>query len=434
MHIHFIGIGGIGVSALAQYYLAKGFEVSGSDLSKNETIDFLRKKGAKISVGSQRKENLHKDADLVIYSPAVERDNPEMREAERKGIECKSYPEALGDLTRKYFTIAVSGTHGKSTTTAMAALVLVCAKLDPVVIVGTKLKEFKGSNFRMGKKILLIEADEHFASFLNYRPKTIVLTNIEKDHLDYYKNLGNLLKSFKKYVKLLPEDGTLIANRDDRNVRNIDFENTCWYSLKSNGKDARLLKKILKVPGSHNVSNALAVLALARRMGIKDKISFSALGKFNGTWRRFETREANLKGKRKVIVVSDYGHHPTEVLATVRAAREKWPEKKIWLVFQPHQLQRTFYLFNDFVSALRSVPADRIYVTDIFFVAGREEKGMEAKVSSKKLVDKVGKKSVEYVPKAQILGFLENNLRSGEVAIIMGAGDIYKTALELGKE
>ncbi|PJC51911.1 MAG: UDP-N-acetylmuramate--L-alanine ligase, partial [Candidatus Nealsonbacteria bacterium CG_4_9_14_0_2_um_filter_37_38] len=180
MKVHFIGIGGIGVSALAQYYLEKGHQVSGSDLNSSEITEFLRVKGARIYIGPQLARTVLANIDLVIYSPAVQKNNPELMAAKKLGIKCQSYPKALGELTKKYFTIAVSGTHGKSTTTAMIALILIRAGLDPTVIVGTKLKEFKNSNCRVGKSnYLVIEADEHFASFLNYWPKIIVLTNIE---------------------------------------------------------------------------------------------------------------------------------------------------------------------------------------------------------------------------------------------------------------
>jgi len=203
MKIHFIGIGGIGVSALAQYYLAKGHKVSGSDLVSSEITGSLKKSGAKIFIARHLAKNLPDDTDLVIYSPAVSSDNPEIEKAKKSGIKIQSYPEALGELTKKYFTITVSGTHGKSTTCAMIALVLMKAGLDPTVIVGTKLKEFNGSNFRIGKsKYLIIEADEWQASFLNYWPKIIVLTNIEREHLDYYKDLKHILKTYKEYIGL----------------------------------------------------------------------------------------------------------------------------------------------------------------------------------------------------------------------------------------
>ena len=229
LRVHFIGIGGIGVSALAQYYLAKGHKVSGSDLVSSEIIGVLRKKGAKIFINSKLKsqkskiqakiQNFIKKSNLVIYSPAVPKNHPELIKAKQLKIKSLSYPQALGELTKTHFTIAVSGTHGKSTTTAMVGLLLVKAGLDPTVIVGTKIKEFGNSNCRVGKsQYLVIEADEHFASFLNYWPRIIVLTTIEKDHLDYYKNLNNILRTFKRYIAHLPKNGWLVVNKDDKNT------------------------------------------------------------------------------------------------------------------------------------------------------------------------------------------------------------------------
>ena len=433
LKIHFIGIGGIGVSALAKYYIEKGHKVSGSDLVRSEITDALKKNGAKIRTGKSVKA-WPKEADLVVYSPAVQENNRELKAARKAGIKCLSYPQALGELTKQHYTIAVSGTHGKSTTTAMLALLLVKAGLDPTVIVGTKLKEFGDSNCRVGKSgYLVIEADEHFASLLNYWPKIIILTNIEEDHLDYYKNLENILKTFKEYVSHLPGEGMLVENKDDKNIRKVINEvkqKTEYYSLKQNA--ANKLKKVLKVPGEHNVYNALAALTVGRILKVPDKISFKALSSYKGAWRRFETKQTTWN-KKKITLISDYGHHPTKVRVTLKAAREKYPKKKIWCIYQPHQYQRTYYLFKDFVKVFRTTPIDKIIITDIFDVAGREEKQIKKKVSSEKLVRAIKKKSVIYLPKEKILNYLKENLGSGEVLIIMGAGDIYKLVDSFGR-
>jgi len=445
MKIHFIGIGGIGVSALAQYYLAKGHKVSGSDLAHSEITDFLEKKGVKLLNKTPR------EVDLVVYSPAVKPDKI-------KGVKLLSYPQALGELTKKYFTIAVSGTHGKSTTCAMVSLILIKAGLDPTVIIGTKLKEFNGSNFRIGESdYLVIEADEWQASFLNYWPKIIVLTNIEREHLDYYKNLEHILKTYRKYVSHLPKDGILIVNGDDKNIQKLlkskiqnpnvksNPKSKCQiekYSLKQ--KEAKKLREILKVPGEHNIYNALAALAVARDLKIPDKISFKALSGYKGAWRRFEIKRGEINNK-KFTIISDYAHHPTEIKATLEAVREKFPNKKIWCIFQPHQYQRTFYLFNDFVRVFSGVlrrrvrlrltrspqdkfPIDKLIITDIYDVAGREKKEIKKKINSEKLIKKINKPEALYLPRGKIKSYLRRNLRSGEVVIIMGAGDIYKLA------
>ena len=396
MNIHFLGIGGIGVSALARYYLAKGHEVSGSDLASSEITQALEKLGAKIFIGQEDIKNISKNFDLIIYSPAVT--------VRRQTSNILSYPEALGELTKNHFSIAVSGTHGKSTTTAMVSLILIKAGFDPTVIIGTKLKEFGDSNFRAGKSdYLIIEADEHMASFLNYWPKMIVLTNVEADHLDYYKNLKNIKKAFKKFTSHLPKDGILIKNSKFKS-QNLKLK----------------IKNILKVPGEHNVANALAALTCARTLKIPDKISFKALSEYKGAWRRFEIVQT-----KPFVLISDYGHNPTKAMAGMKAAREKYPNKKIWCVYQPHQYQRTYYLFKDFVRVFRKAPVDKLIITDIYDVAGREEKEIKNKINSEKLVKAINKKNVIYLPKDDILNYLKNNLKNGQVLIIMGAGDIY---------
>jgi UDP-N-acetylmuramate--alanine ligase len=467
MKIHFIGIGGIGVSALARYYLAQGHEVSGSDLVSSEITKVLEKLGAKIIINSKFKsqksklklkiQNLIKKANLIIYSPAIPENHPELKSAKKLKIKCQSYPEALGELTKKFFTIAVCGSHGKSTVAAMIGLILTKAKLDPTVILGTKLREFGDSNFRMGglpklnnkqrtanseqfsehqtsniEQFLVIEADEYKESFLNYWPKIIVLLNIEYDHPDYFKDLRHYILAYKKFVSHLPKNGILVANKDDKNISKLKSQNSKLkikiqnFSLKE--KESEKLRKILKIPGQFNVSNALAALKVARVLKIPDKISFKVLSQFKGTWRRFD--EHNLKIKNlKLKIIDDYGHHPTQVEVTLEAAREKYKGKIIWCIFQPHQYQRTYYLFEDFVKVFKEHPIDKVIITDIYTVSGRESKEIMRKVNAQKLVKAINKENVIYLPKEKIINYLKKNLRGGEVVIIMGAGDIYNLAL-----
>jgi len=428
MKIHFIGIGGIGMSGLAKYYLEKGHEITGSDLAFSEITDWLKKQGIKLFMGKHSSGNVADDVDLIIYSPAVSEDNLELREAyqlqaKNQKVEILSYPQALGGLTKKHFTIAVTGTHGKSTTTSMIGLLLIKAGLDPTVIVGTKLKEFEDSSCRVGNsKYLVIEACEHFESFLNYYPNIIVLTTIEAEHLDYYKNLENVIKGFKKFVANLEKDGTVIANKDDENTKKI-IKDAIWYSLKD--KEVKEMREILKVPGEFNISNALAALSVARILKIKDEISLKALLEYKGSWRRFEENQITVNGKQ-ITLVDDYGHHPTEIKVTLKAAREKFPEKQIWCVFQPHQYQRTYYLLDDFIKTFKQAPIDKLVIINIYDVAGREEKEIREKISSKKLVQAVNKDSVIYITKEGVIKFLKQNLSGGEIVIIMGAGDIYE--------
>ncbi len=484
MKIHFIGIGGIGVSALAKYYQSRGFEVSGSDLVGSEITETLQKQGVKIFIGRHKDSNVPKNLSLVIYSAAVEKSNPELIEAKRRGIKSQTYAEALGELTKKYFTIAISGMHGKSTATAMIALILVEAGFDPTVIVGTKLREFGNSNFRFGKsKYLVIEADEYSASFLNYWPKIIVLTNIEEDHLDYYRDLGHILETFKEYIGHLPEDGILVANGDDKNIQTLlnpksEIRNPKQISRYARSGVARQNSKFsiqnysnpfvrsdertnqdnskfkikwlnLKIPGRHNLMNAYAAMTVARALNIPDQTIIKALNNFQGTWRRFE-----YKGKvNGAKIFDDYGHHPTEIEATLQAARGLLPsakrqalgaKPKLWCVFQPHQYQRTFKLFDQFVNAFDE--ADKVILLPIYSVAGREKESIKKKVSSKKLAEAINiyqkpkTKNQKHKPKIKnnkiekviysesfekAADYLKKNLKRDDMAIIMGAGDIY---------
>lgn len=473
MKIHFIGIGGIGVSALAQYYLAKKADVSGSDLASSEITDLVQEKGAKVFIGKSNAENIPEDLDLVVYSPAVSEDNSELRQAKKlqasnsnSKIQIISYPQALGKLTKKYFTIAVSGSHGKSTTAAMISVILIKAGLNPTVILGTKLKEFGDSNFHLGglsqpnfeysdyglyvpsSKILIIEADEYQASFLNYWPNVIVLTNVEEEHLDFFKNFENIFRAFRDYSNHLPEDGCLVINYDDENSKKIrkaiDIKNLNIKPYSLTLPEAIELKKILRIPGEHNVSNALAALSVARVLGVPDNISFKALSGHRGSWRRFEIKEFKIKkssyqdsqsliNPTKFKVVSDYAHHPTEIRATLTAASEKWPDKEIWVVFQPHQYQRTFYLFEKIVKVFSEAKVKKIILVPIYDVAGRENKEIKKRVNSLRLVEEIRKKRIDdrqetlYLPGIEeVKSFLEKNLKAEEIIIIMGAGDIYK--------
>jgi len=439
MKIHFIGIGGIGTSALAKYYLDKNYKVSGSDLASSEITQELEKTGVKIKIGPHKKENLPEHTDKVVYTRAVKPENPEIKEAGRKGILTQSYPEALGELTDKFFTIAVAGTHGKSTTASMISLILTGAGLDPTVMLGTKIKEFGNSNCRVGEsKYLVIEADEWKASFLNYSPNILTLTNIEREHLDYYKDLRHILETYKKLLEKLSRPGILIANKDNENINKVigeDFKTSKkirWYSI--NEEKASKIKNILKVPGEHNVYNALAAFKTCKELDIKDNDIYSTLSDFKGVWRRFEITKGMTEKNKEITVVNDYAHHPTEIKATLEAAQERFPDKKIWVVFQPHQKKRTKLLFDDFVKLFREEFPDKLIITDIYEVSGRDQ---EEGITSEKLAREINKstdKEAVYIPdNSKLTEFLSNNLEGGEVVIIMGAGDIYELAEKFKK-
>ena len=443
MKIHFIGIGGIGVSALAGYYLANGNLVSGSDLSASPTTESFEKQGAEIFIGPHNSNNVKSDVDLVVYTAAVPKNNSELRRAKKLGIKTQLYAEALGDLTKEMHTIAVSGMHGKSTTTAMIALMMEKAGLDPTVIVGTKLREWDNSNYRVGKsKYLVIEADEYNASFLNYWPKVIVLTNIEEEHLDFYKNLDHIMKIFEEYVSHLGEDGILVANKQDVNVVKVAQNVKCkvvYYGDSVSLKETESLA--LQVPGEHNISNTMAALAVAKILKIPQKKAVEALNEFTGTWRRMEFR-GEVNGAK---IYDDYGHHPTEIKATLAGAREllsknlvpssQFSVSRLYCVFQPHQYQRTYKLFDQFMDAF--VSADQAIILPIFSVPGREKDSIKEKVNSKILAKAImrskkpsisGKQqTVVYLNSfLKAKNYLKKNLKKGDVVVVMVAGDIYQ--------
>ena len=444
MKIHFIGIGGIGISALAKYYLYEGHEISGSDLSYPNVFSDEELSKIKFYLG-HKADNLKNNVDLVIYTNAITKDNPELLKAKKLNIKTYSYPKALGELTKKYFTIAVSGMHGKSTTTAMIANLLIEANLDPLVIIGSKVNGFgpdgKPSNFRYGKgEILIIEADEYKAGFLNHYPDILIITNIEEEHLDYYKNLKNILRAFEKFIHRLNKKKKykgsfsnlgkfLIVNRDNKTAyvlaKNLKIKNVkkIFYSLKEKPKKLKL-----SIPGIHNVSNSLAAYKVGKIFNLDDKKIFKALYEFKGIWRRLEFK-GYLNGAK---IFDDYGHHPTEIKATLQAAREILNKSgKLYLVFQPHQYYRTLLPFDKFKTAFDL--ADVLILTDIYSVAGREKESIKKKVNSEILLKAIKKPQNKFYIKDfnEIKKFLEANLKKGDICIIMGAGDIWKFFDEL---
>lgn len=423
--IHFIGIGGIGMSALARYFLKIGYQVSGSDLSENEITRELEKEGIKIFYPHLAR-NIKNDLERVIFTLAIDKNNPELKRAQELKIPCQSYSEALGELTKKYYTIAVCGTHGKSTTTALTALTLIKAGFSPTVILGTKLREFHNSNFHYGKKnFLVIEADEHFASFLNYWPKIIILTNMEGDHFDFFKNKKNYIRAFKKFVSRLPPDGFLIANKDDPDVYRtfLKEKRVKFYSLKD--KKAKEIQKRIFLPGSFNVSNALAVFLLSKILKIKEKNFFSVIEKYQGAWRRMQKKIVFYK-KKKFTLFHDYGHHPTEVEKTIFALKEKYKKNRIFFIFQPHQIFRTEYFLKDFQKVFQRSPVEKGVIVNVYYVAGREKKGQEKIDLSEKLVKKINRDNFLYLPRVeQAIEYFFPQLKKDDILLCMGAGDIY---------
>ncbi len=430
--VHFVGIGGIGISALAYYYLSEGAEVTGSDLNSSIITERLKKAGARISIGHNKK-NLDEKTEKVFKSVAVPKSNPEIKKAEKLRIEVLTYPEEVGELTKKYRTIAVSGAHGKGTTTAFLSLALIKAGFDPTVIIGTNLKEFGNKNFRKGKsRWLILEADEYKKAFLNYQPEFVITTNIDREHLDCFKNLEEIKETFLSFWKKVPSNGAVVLNRKDKNIKSLtqrkDFQKikaeVCFFSFKQ--KEVGKFKNKLKIPGRHNLENALGALTLTQKLGINEKTAIKGMAQYKGAWRRFERKKIKIKGK-KITLVSDYAHHPSEIKSTLQAAREEFKNRKIWTVFQPHQYQRTHYLFEEFKDCFNKT--DKVILTEIYDVAGREEKSIKKKVSGKKLMESLNlKKENKYFVKdfRKIKTFLKEKVEDGDVVVIMGAGDIYK--------
>ncbi|OGI73709.1 hypothetical protein A3D42_00470 [Candidatus Nomurabacteria bacterium RIFCSPHIGHO2_02_FULL_41_18] len=397
--IFFIGIGGIGISALAKMVSSRGIEVSGvNDEESPKTLNPLRELGAEIFRLDQVKAELP-EADLYVYSDAWIYREPEiLKKARTTDKPVLSYFEALGEFAKEYKVIAISGTHGKTTTTAMVAGILVDAGLDPTVIVGSFVKKFN-SNFRPGKsEWFVIEADEYNRHFLNFHPYIGVVTNIEADHLDYYKDLDDIKNAFKQFI-LQSE----IAISD--------------YS--------KYLDKVpkLSVPGEHNRQNAAAALSVADILKIPETLAQKSLAEFSGTWRRLEKRAETKEG---TIIYDDYAHHPTEIRASLHALRELYPKKKITIVFQPHLYSRTKALFGDFTLSFGD--AEKVLFLPIYFA--REDN--DESVSSHKLAQAVRLQGVdaEAMPDFEITeAYVKTlNLGKNDVFVTMGAGEAYKVA------
>lgn len=410
-HIHIIGVGGIGTSALAQYYLAQDKIVSGSDVASSEITDFLSSRGVKIYIGHQA-ENI-RGAELVIHTAAVGQGNDEFDAAKLNRIPTQLYAEAVGGITERFTTIAVSGSHGKSTTTAMVAKVLIDVGLDPTVIVGTKMHELSGNNFRMGKsEYLVLEADDYNRHFHNYHPTISVVTNIDAEHLDIYGNLAGVKEAFKTFLEQIKQGGTIIANGQDRNTVDVIRQTDLLKHQVILYNETDLARHDLGVPGEHNQSNAEAAFWVCKTIGVsEDKIKQSLVG-FRGSWRRLEEIQEG--------VYTDYAHHPTEIKATLKALKQANPSKKLICVFQPHQRDRLNKLFDDFVNAFEQ--ADELFLIPLYSARGRDNTSGQDSADLAKLINKPPatycsnfKQAFKQVSKL----FNDKN-----IVIFMGAGDI----------
>ena len=439
-NIHFIGIGGISMSGLAESLLGRGFRVSGSDMKESPLTRHLEQKGVQVFY-SQKAANILPETEIVVYTAAVHPDNPEFAEAVRRSLPMLTRAELLGQIMKNYDTpIAVSGTHGKTTTTSMLSHVLLEAEADPTISVGGILPAING-NIRVGSsETFVTEACEYTNSFLSFFPKISIILNMDADHLDFFKDIDDIRHSFRRFAELLPEDGLLVINADTPEYRQITTGLPCrviTYSLKGGadytasditydkyGRPSfHVLKNgcragsfCLRVPGEHNVSNALSVIAVADYLGIKTDTIVKGLLEFTGTERRFQ-----LKGEvGGVTVIDDYAHHPTEIEATLRAAHS-YPHKKIWCVFQPHTYTRTYALLDEFASALAH--ADHIVLSDIYAAREQNTIGITSEDLQKKILP-LGVPCEYFQTFDEIENYLLTNCESGDLLITMGAGDI----------
>lgn len=441
MHVHFIGIGGISMSGLAEILLEEGFQISGSDMKASAMTDKLASLGASIMIG-QKASNITDGIDLVVYTAAIHPDNPEFCAVKEHGIPMLTRAQLLGQMMDNYKNpIAVSGTHGKTTTTSMLTHVLLAAKKDPTISVGGILDAI-GGNIRVGKSdILVTEACEYTNSYHSFNPVISIILNVEEDHLDFFSGIEEIRESFRTFARKLPKHGLLVVNGDmdctdfiqegvaadivtfgitgknlTYSAANISYDEqgNGSYDLVENGQITDHIN--LHVNGIHNIMNSLSVIAVARRLGIDSEDIKKGLLSFTGTKRRFE-----YKGERNgFTIIDDYAHHPTEIAATLNAAK-KYPHNEVWTVFQPHTYTRTMAFLDEFAEALSI--SDHVIVTDIY--AAREKD--LGQVHAKDIVERMKKYDVDvtYISSFDdIEKFILKNLKNNDLLITMGAGNV----------
>jgi UDP-N-acetylmuramate--alanine ligase len=417
--IHFIGIGGIGMSALARHYLHEGWVVSGSDVVKTPNTEKLEKEGATIFY-QQEASNLssRSELELVVYTEAMAQDHPELVKARLLGIKTINYFEALGEIANEYYLIAVAGTHGKTTTTAMLIDIFEEASFDPSAVVGS-LRSKTGSNYRAGKsKYFIAEACEYRRDFLHLQPDVLVITNLEHEHVDYYTDLQDVQNAFREFALQVKDDGVVVTNVTDPNIVPVLKDLECTIIDYRSALDVTLK---LRQPGLHTRLNAAAAASVALFVGIEQEVIQTALENFAGTARRFE-----YKGDcNNAPVYDDYAHHPTEIRASIAGARELYPDKKLTVVFQPHTYSRTQELFADFVTELTK--ADRALLVPIY--AARKEEGYEVNSDDvAQALNEHGVDSESFMTLEACALEIKESVSKDDVVLVMGAGDVSKVA------
>ncbi|MDD6656256.1 MAG: UDP-N-acetylmuramate--L-alanine ligase [Lachnospiraceae bacterium] len=449
IHIHFIGIGGISMSGLAEILADRGFTVSGSDAKESSLTRQLHQRGITVLYGQSAK-NITPDINLVVYTAAIHNDNPELCAAKAADIPCMTRADLLGQIMKNYeIPIAISGTHGKTTTTSMVSEIFMEAKKDPTLSIGGILPSI-GGNIRIGASDYFVtEACEYTNSFLSFFPKISIILNIDADHLDFFKDIEDIRSSFRRFAALLPKDGTLIINGEIPNLASITDSLACniitfgfsdsfdyyakdisydayarpTYTICHNGTE-RIVT--LGVTGEHNISNSMAAIALADLCGIETETTKKALSTFCGTERRFQ-----LKGTvDDVTIIDDYAHHPTEIKATLEAAHN-YPHNKLWCIFQPHTYTRTKALLLDFAKTLST--ADHVVLADIYAARETDNLGISSQTLQAE-IQKLGT-TCDYFPSfEEIEKFLQKNYSPGDLLITMGAGDVVKIGENLLKK
>ncbi len=414
MKIFCIGIGGIGMSAIAQIFQAKGDHVSGSDAYLSDMTNKLEEKGISVT-GNQVSENIDDSFDLVIYSEAIPEENPERQKAKLLNIRQINYAEALGSLSKERKTIAITGTHGKTTVTGMLTSILLAAQADPTIVIGSKIDHLDNSNYRVGaSNIFLTEACEYRDNFHHLSPDMILINNLEPDHLDYFKSAENYYKSFQIMIEKIPKSGTLILF--DQDTVHLDLNKVKGKIVRISKEQCGLSPYVLNVPGLHNKSNSFAAAEVAKSLNISEDYIRRGLEDFKGTWRRFEFK-GTIKGAK---VYDDYGHHPTEIKATLQGAREWFPDKNLILVFQPHQYSRTRALFEEFAQSFTD--ANQVWITDIYQTRDSEED--IAATSAEKLAEAVLDTVAKHIPFEQLPTEMMKIADPNKVFLVMGAGNI----------
>jgi UDP-N-acetylmuramate--alanine ligase len=446
---HFIGAGGIGMSGLAQLLIKHKAVVAGSDQTASDVTEKLCEAGADIKIGHSA-ENLNPKTDAVVISAAIKEDNPELKLARQKGLKVYKYAQMLGELMNLYDGIAISGTHGKSTTSGWLVYLLKQAGIDPNFIIGAKISQLNSSSGVADGKYFVAEACEYDRSFLNLKPKIGCILNIEADHLDYYKDEAEIVEAFEQFARGIKKGGVLIANGQDKNVakvirklpsdrrcetfgldescnfyaQNLQLNNRLYtFDIYHNGKLLGAAK--ISLPGKHNVLNTLAVTAIAVNAGLPPQQILQLLLDFTGVERRLM-----LKGQAGLItVLDDYAHHPTEIRASLAAMRQRYQPKRIWCVFQPHQYSRTRFLLDDFAESFKL--ADITIVPEIYFV--RDSQAEKKEVNAQILVERIRANGTEAVfidGFERICDYLKKKVSPGDLVVTMGAGDIGKVADE----